>query len=239
MALDDVLEAAADPKTSMIALPLRKETMNTANPPQPTILNYDQMAHTHYWHPEALFGLVYAYLRPGDRLLDAGIGTGLASQPFAKAGVQVYGFDADPEMLVLCQAKEFAVELRQQDLLDTPWPYAAQSFDHILACGVLHFLADPTPVFGEVSRLLRPGGTFTFTTKAPALSPKGTTAQGRTTVETIQGTQLYLHARESLDRLMAASDLAPLKELRLVVKTGRASDDLFCAFVTWLASAGA
>ena len=216
-----------------------EDTMNATNPSQPTIVDYDQMAHAHYWHPEALFGLAYEFLRPGDCLLDAGIGTGMASQTFARAGVQVFGFDADPEMLTICRAKQFAADLCQHDLLDTPWPYVAQSFDHILACGVLHFLADPSPVFGEVSRLLRPGGTFTFTTKASPLSPEGTTAQGQTTVETIQGTQLYLHARESLDRLMAASGLAPLKELRLVVKTGRDSDDLFCAFVTWLASAGA
>jgi predicted TPR repeat methyltransferase len=213
--------------------------MNTANASQPENLDYDQMAHAHYWHPEALFGLVYEYLRPGDRLLDAGIGTGLASQTFAKAGVQVFGFDADQAMLAICRAKEFAVDLRQHDLLDTPWPYAAQRFDHILACGVLHFLAEPAPVFGEVSRLLRPGGTFTFTSKAPAASLEGAPAHGQAAEETIQGERLYLHARASLDRLMAASGLALLKELRLVVKTGRASDDLFFAFVTRLTSAGA
>lgn len=53
-------------------------------------------------------------------------------------------------------------------------------------------------------------------------------------MEIIQGVKLYLHSRESLDRLMAASGIEQLKKLRLMVKTGRDSDDLFFAFVTQL-----
>jgi predicted TPR repeat methyltransferase len=196
------------------------------------ISDYDQQAHAHHWHPEALFGLVYEYLRPSDCLLDAGIGTGLASQTFAAAGVQVFGFDADPELLAICRAKGFAAELRQHDLLATPWPYAPQSFDHILACGVLHFLRDLAPVFGEVARLLRPGGTFTFTTKAPPASHDEAYPPHEPLEETIQGTRLYLHSAASVSQWMAAAGLELRKELRLLVKTGRGSDELFCAFVT-------
>ena len=160
-------------------------------------------------------------LRPGDCLLDVGIGTGLASQPFAKAGIQVFGFDADPEMLAACRAKSFAADLKEHDLQDVPWPYTTGTFDHILACGVLHFLANLEPVFREASRLLRPNGTFTFTTKAPPATSKGATAQEQPFAEIIQGVRLYLHPRESLARLMTSSGFELLKELRLVVKTGR------------------
>lgn len=206
--------------------------MNPDTAPQHPILDYDLQARVHYWYPEAFFGLVYEYLHPGDRLLDAGIGTGLASQTFAKAGVQVYGFDGDPEMLAVCRAKAFAADLKEHDLQDVPWPYDAGTFQHILTCGVLHFLADLGPVFAEVNRLLSPNGTFTFTAKAAAALSTDGTAQEKPAVETIQGVKLYLHSRESLDRMMATSGFGLLKEIRLVVRTGHDSDDLFYGFVT-------
>jgi predicted TPR repeat methyltransferase len=194
-------------------------------------MNYDAQARTHYWHPEALFGLVYEYLSPGERLLDVGIGTGLASQPFAGAGLRISGLDADPEMLAACRAKGFASDLKAHDLLDIPWPYETGAFDHVLACGVLHFLHDLGAVFAEVRRLLGPGGTFTFTTKAP---PPGATREDQPYTESIQGVSLYSHPRPALDRWMADAGFVPVKELRLLIRTGRGSDDLFHAFVTRL-----
>jgi SAM-dependent methyltransferase len=196
--------------------------------------SYDALARSHYWHPEALFGLVYAYLKPEERLLDVGIGTGLASEPFAKAGLRVYGLDADPDVLAVCRAKSLAVDLREHDLLDVPWPYEAATFHHVLACGVLHFVADLAPVFAEIRRLLRPRGTFTFTTKAPPAAVGTAVHQDRPFAESIQGVTLYSHTRSSLDNLTTALGFVCLKELRLVIRTGRGSDDLFYAFVTRL-----
>ena len=86
--------------------------------------------------------MTYACLHPGERLLDVGIGTGLASEPFASAGVAVFGLDSDAEMLALCRAKGFAADLVQHDLTITPWPYGEASFDHVLAAGVLHFFPE-------------------------------------------------------------------------------------------------
>ena len=50
---------------------------------------YDQQAHEYGWFGgEVLFGLSFEYMNPQDRLLNIGIGTGLSSQPFAKAGLE-------------------------------------------------------------------------------------------------------------------------------------------------------
>lgn len=48
---------------------------------------------------DLLFGLSYEYLTPGQRLLDVGIGSGVSSQSFARAGLEIYGLDFSPAML--------------------------------------------------------------------------------------------------------------------------------------------
>jgi len=202
--------------------------------PGSTYGGYDAQARQHYWHPEALFGLTYACLHPGERLLDVGIGTGLASEPFASAGVAVFGLDSDAEMLALCRAKGFAADLVQHDLTITPWPYGEASFDHVLAAGVLHFFPDIEPICREVARVLRPGGTFTFTLKGPPLAcmvGAGMDVERRVE-ETIQGATLYQHPRATVDRVLADCGLVVRKELRLAIETGRGTDDLFYALVT-------
>ncbi len=189
--------------------------------------DYDAMAHANYWHPEALFGLCLDYLKPGERLLDLGIGTGLGAAPFASFGLRVTGMDSSAEMLALCREKRIAEELKEHDLLQLPWPFAGEAFDHAIALGVLHFLPDLEPVFAEAGRLLRQGGTFTFTTKAPARQ-ESDPYEG----ETIQNTTLYLHRSGYLERVLAGAGFVLLKELHLLVRTGTGAEAPFYAFVT-------
>jgi ubiquinone/menaquinone biosynthesis C-methylase UbiE len=54
---------------------------------------------------EVLFGLAYEYLSPGDTVLDVGIGTGLSTYLFYKAGLRVYGVDGSETMLDICRKK--------------------------------------------------------------------------------------------------------------------------------------
>ena len=73
---------------------------NASSPHDDFAADYDQQVRAYgWWGHEALFGLCFEHVRAGERLLDVGIGTGLASAPFARAGVRVFGFDASPEML--------------------------------------------------------------------------------------------------------------------------------------------
>jgi 2-polyprenyl-3-methyl-5-hydroxy-6-metoxy-1,4-benzoquinol methylase len=55
--------------------------------------DYDQQVQSCDCHvADVLFGLCYEYVQPGQRLLDAGIGSGLSAQLFAKAGLEIHGF---------------------------------------------------------------------------------------------------------------------------------------------------
>jgi predicted TPR repeat methyltransferase len=125
---------------------------------------YDQQAIEHGWHGhEALFGMMFDCIKPGESLLDIGIGTGLGSILFHRMGLEVSGFDSSKEMLAACEAKGFAASLIRHDLQKTPYPYADGSFDHAVSVGVLNFFADVKPVFEEAARLVRPGGIVGFT----------------------------------------------------------------------------
>jgi len=112
---------------------------------------------------EALFGLMYEFIKAGETVLDMGIGTGLSSILFHRTGLRVSGFDSSQGMLDVCASKGFAANLVRHDLQDVPYPYAADSFDHVLCVGVLHFFSDLAPVFREAARIVRPDGFFAFT----------------------------------------------------------------------------
>ena len=53
---------------------------------------YDLQARKTNWlGPEVVFGLTYELVKPGELVLDLGIGSGLSSILFHKAGLRVYG----------------------------------------------------------------------------------------------------------------------------------------------------
>jgi ubiquinone/menaquinone biosynthesis C-methylase UbiE len=125
---------------------------------------YDNMSvlvenHAH----EVLFGLAYEYLSSGDTVLDIGIGTGLSSYMFHKAGLRVYGIDGSKKMLDICRKKGFASELCLCDLTTERWPYENERFKNAIACGIFHFFNELDVFFKETNRVVEKGGTFSFT----------------------------------------------------------------------------
>jgi len=71
--------------------------------------DYDNQVQAYDCHmAEVLFGLCYEFIQPDQRLLDVGIGSGLAALPFAKAGLEISGMDFSPAMLAICRAKGIA-----------------------------------------------------------------------------------------------------------------------------------
>jgi predicted TPR repeat methyltransferase len=123
---------------------------------------YDEEARATGWlGPEVAFGLACECIQPGQSILDIGIGTGLGSIPFRKAGLKVYGMDVSQEMLNACRRKGFT-DLARHDLTKRPYPYDSESLDHVVCVGVLQLFSDLSPVFGECGRILRRGGLFVF-----------------------------------------------------------------------------
>lgn len=198
--------------------------------------DYDRQAREYkaYTH-DVLFGMAYEYVHPRQTLLDIGIGTGLASRPFAKAGLRVYGLDGSIEMLKVCESKAFATELKQFDLLTGPLPYSDESFDHVICCGVLHFFGDLGPIVREVSRVIKPGGIFAVTIAAQTPEDGAASGDRRDFMEkpTVWGASIYTHSDKYLDNLLRGSAFEILKVHKFLMWSGSddADDLLFKALV--------
>jgi predicted TPR repeat methyltransferase len=157
---------------------------------------YEQQVMERCWHGhEVLFGLMYEFINPKETLLDIGIGTGLSSLLFHKAGLQISGFDRSQEMLAGCASKGFSAGIIQHDLRNVPYPYEKDSFNHVISLGVLNFFADLAPVFKEASRIIKLQGVFGFTVEEqkPGQTPQYTMRIDTTSAKIREPFEITMH----------------------------------------------
>ncbi len=107
-------------------------------------------------------------LQPGERVIDVGSGGGfdtfVAAAAVGEAG-SVVGVDTTPEMLERARAAAVAfghgnVEFREG--LAEALPVGDAWADVVISNGVINLVADKRRAFGEIHRILRPGGFLQF-----------------------------------------------------------------------------
>ncbi len=110
--------------------------------------------------------------QPGERILDAGCGTGRNLQALLDAGALPSGIDFSAGMLAVAQRKFPQVELRQADLQER-FPFADAAFDAALCALIGEHLSDLAAVCDEVFRVVKAGGRFVFSVYHPWLAEAG------------------------------------------------------------------
>jgi len=119
-----------------------------------------------------------AKIKPGDKVLDVGCGTGsltLTAKSYAGPSGSVYGIDASPEMIDAARKKaqrtgwEAVFEIGLIEKI----PYPDATFDVVINRLVIHHLPDDLKrqAFAEILRVLKPGGLFFIADFKPPANP--------------------------------------------------------------------
>lgn len=114
-----------------------------------------------FFHPRIKHAITYMDIKPGERILDVGVGTGL-SLPLFPRHCKVVGIDLSPEML-----KKAKDKIRENRLDNTRVfhmdamgvGFRDDSFDKVFISHVVSVVPDPYKLMSEVKRVCRKGGT--------------------------------------------------------------------------------
>ena len=120
-------------------------------------------------------------------IMELGCGTGKNTALLTRIGRRILALDFSPGMLSQAKAK---IDSEQVFFvvadLTKPWPCRNESFELIVCNLVLEHIENIDAIFSEVSRALKPGGSFFLSELHPFRQYKGTKANFRTEEEAIE-----------------------------------------------------
>jgi 2-polyprenyl-3-methyl-5-hydroxy-6-metoxy-1,4-benzoquinol methylase len=123
----------------------------------------------HQLRLQVVLQLVDSLPRPQTpRALDVGCGAGLASVALAKRGYLLYALDSVPEMIDMTRRAAVSegvperISYARGDVQHLA--FARETFDLVLAVGVLPWIPAPEIALTEMCRVLKPGGHLIITT---------------------------------------------------------------------------
>lgn len=116
---------------------------------------------------------------PGERVIDAGCGTGVFTDAFLAAGAEVTGIDISRPMLSFARDKMAGYRFSPVQADIRRLPFADNSFDKAVSITALEFIEDARGAVDELFRVTRPGGRVVVAT-LNSLSPWATRRKAKT-----------------------------------------------------------
>jgi len=165
--------------------------------------------------------------RPGERILDAGSGTGIYLRMLRGARSVPVGLDFSPGMLRVARRMTSGASVAQADL-NRAFPVRPGSFDAVVSTLVSEHLTNLRTFFLEVYAALRRGGRLVFSAFHPELARAGVEANFER-----EGIEYRLGAEPHTmdDYLTNISDAG----LRVVEQQEYAADDKLLSELPWAA----
>jgi phosphatidylethanolamine/phosphatidyl-N-methylethanolamine N-methyltransferase len=165
------------------------------------------------FHPGRKQAVRLANDRPGQRILEVGVGTGL-SLPHFRPDSRVVGIDVSAEMLAKARKRAASRGLRQVEALTEMdaenLTFAENSFDAVLALYVASVVPDPARFAAEMRRVCKPGGTIVIVNHFTSINPLMRFIEKRLAP---LASRIGFHADFPLDGFLAASHLT-VREIR-------------------------
>lgn len=98
------------------------------------------------------------------KVLDWGCGSGIYIKKLKRKGAKIKGFDISPDMVNIARKSNPDTEIKIGSGTNIPFN---EKFDIVLASLAIHYLKDLDKPFKEISRVLKSGGIFVFSTGNP------------------------------------------------------------------------
>lgn len=128
--------------------------------------SYVEYEQTSFWRAADLIAFEpwKRAVTPGSRLLDVGCAQGRSTFKFMDCDIQIVGFDVSKALIRQAIARYQERNHRARAVFfaadASRFPFRDETFDTVLVYGVLHHLADPAAACGEISRVLKPQGSY-------------------------------------------------------------------------------
>lgn len=106
-----------------------------------------------------------AQLQVGQRILDAGTGTGVGAAASLTSGRKVIGVDAAPGMLAIARHEVRGARFVEADFSNLP--FSTAYFHVVISVHALHFAADPVATLAEWRRVTVPDGRLSLSVPGP------------------------------------------------------------------------